>query len=512
MSDSIILGNALTKNLFSLRSTQRAFDKTSFRLATGKRVNTALDNPLNFFKSTAFGNRANILSRKLDDIALSLRTIQEADNGLEGIDRMLKLGKSIAQQRLTALQAIPGVQTADDFEPLSDQILASNPVSYFPMDEAAGATAVDAGSLGSNATYLNGPTLNQPPLYDSGSNSVLFNGINQGIHVPDSNQINTSAQSQRTVELVFNANTVAGRQVLYEEGGPTNAFSVYIDDGELYINGRDAGAWGPGIITAPVEAGKTYHVAFTFDFTGENRFRGYLNGQAIGQLTTNAIFPSHSNDIGIGFMNNATWFHDGPQNGEDHYFNGYISDVAIYNDRLSDTTLLNHANSVLNIQAIDRDPEFEVVMDQINLMAKDSVYKGINLLMGNDLYTEVNEDGTSSIQTTGKLMTSEGLNIQRDGFSDEIALTRIIDSLEDAIRQVRAFRKHLAIDVNMLTTREEFTIGTINSLKAGADDLTLADMNKEGANLLALETRTQLGQVSLSLASDSINNVLDLFA
>lgn len=512
MTSSISLGEGLRNNLFSVKSTQRAFNKTSYRLATGKRVNSAIDNPINFFKSTAFGQKATILNQKLEDIALSLRTIQEADTGAQGIDQMLKLAKSVASERLSELRAIPGIQTGPDLAPLSDQILAENSVSYYRLNENAGGSAANLGSLGNNATYQNGPALGSPGLYEGSEQSVAFNGTNQGVRVPDNAQINLTAHSQRTVELVFNANDTSGRQVLYEEGGTVNAFSIYIDDGQIYMNGRDAGAWGPVNISAPIQAGQSYHVAFTFDYTGENRFTGFLNGNPIGSVNTNAIFPAHSGDIGIGFMNNDSYFHDGPQSGNGYYFNGRISDVAIYNDRLSDDILANHAGSVIGDQPIDRDTEFELILDQIDRMAADSRYKGINLLQGNDLVTNVNNDGTSSIVTNGRFITSEGLKIQRDGFSDELELPKIISSIDNAIQQVRAFRRQIAIDSNLLTTREEFTIGTANTLKAGADDLTLADLNKEGANLLALDTRSQLGQISLALAGETTRNVLDLFA
>lgn len=511
MTSTIALGEGLRNNLFAAQSTQRAIDKTSFRLATGKEVNSAVDDPKNFFKSNAFGSRANILTRRLDDIALSIRTVEQANTGAQEIQELLKLAKSVANERLKDLQAIPGFQTTEDFAPLNEQILADNPIAYYRLNEGGGGTAADLGSIGANATYENGATLGSPQLYSDGASSAEFNGINQGVAVPDNNLINLTSQSQRTVELVFNANTTAGRQVLYEEGGNVNAFSIYIDDGELYINGRDAGAWGPGIITTPVNAGETYHVALTFDFTGENRFVGYLNGQPIGFTPTNAIFPPHSSDIGIGFMNRDTWFHDGPANGDGFYFNGRISDIAIYNDRLSDATLQNHANNVLGLERIDRDDEFEKVMDQIDLMARDSVYKGINLLMNNDLITRVNEDDTSTIITKGRFLDSEGLEIKRDGFNDEFKLSEIIQSVDKAIAEVRAFQRQVAIDFNLLTTREEFTIASANVLKAAKDDLTLADMNKESANLLALETRSQLGITSLSLAGESTRNVLDLF-
>ncbi|MFP4314429.1 MAG: hypothetical protein ACLFR0_08900, partial [Alphaproteobacteria bacterium] len=93
MTGPISLGEGLRNNLFTVKNTQRAFDQTSYRLSTGKRVNSAIDNPLNFFKSSAFGRRASVLNQRLEDIALSLRTIEQADKGLQGIDQMLKIAK-----------------------------------------------------------------------------------------------------------------------------------------------------------------------------------------------------------------------------------------------------------------------------------------------------------------------------------------------------------------------------------------------------------------------------------
>ena len=63
----------------------------------------------------------------------------------------------------------------------------------------------------------------------------------------------------------------------------------------------------------------------------------------------------------------------------------------------------------------------------------------------------------------------------------------------------------------MVQTRQDFTKATINTLKTGADNLTLADTNEEGANLLALQTRQSLSTTSLSLAAQASNNVLKLF-
>jgi flagellin-like hook-associated protein FlgL len=76
---------------------------------------------------------------------------------------------------------------------------------------------------------------------------------------------------------------------------------------------------------------------------------------------------------------------------------------------------------------------------------------------------------------------------------------------------VRSFGSTLANNLSIIQARRDFTESTINTLQAGADDLTVADQNEEGANLLALQTRQTLGVTSLSLASQSQQAVLRLF-
>jgi len=79
MSSDIVLTSALRTNLLSLQNTQRLIDTTQERLATGLKVNSALDNPQNFFAAQSLNNRASDLGRLLDGISQSIRTIEEAD-------------------------------------------------------------------------------------------------------------------------------------------------------------------------------------------------------------------------------------------------------------------------------------------------------------------------------------------------------------------------------------------------------------------------------------------------
>ena len=82
-----------------------------------------------------------------------------------------------------------------------------------------------------------------------------------------------------------------------------------------------------------------------------------------------------------------------------------------------------------------------------------------------------------------------------------------IDPLESKLHKATVVKFHISV----IQIRQDFTKSTINTLQVGSDDLTLADTNEEGANLLALQTRQQLSSTALSLASQTDQNVLRLF-
>jgi flagellin-like hook-associated protein FlgL len=83
--------------------------------------------------------------------------------------------------------------------------------------------------------------------------------------------------------------------------------------------------------------------------------------------------------------------------------------------------------------------------------------------------------------------------------------------IEKTISNVRAKALAFANNNDMLKIRLDFTKDYVNTLKEGSDKLTLADLNEEGANLLALQTRQQIGIQALSFAGQSEQAVLSLF-
>lgn len=154
---------------------------------------------------------------------------------------------------------------------------------------------------------------------------------------------------------------------------------------------------------------------------------------------------------------------------------------------------------------------YNKVLTEISATANDSSFNGVNLLKGNDLLTTFNEDGTSTLNTTGDDLTAIGLGLSVADFSTDALVQSASDELSSATQTVRNFGSLIATDLSLIQTRRDFTEQTVETLKAGSDDLTLADLNEEGANLLALQTRQQLGVTSLSLASQAQQGVLRLF-
>lgn len=166
--------------------------------------------------------------------------------------------------------------------------------------------------------------------------------------------------------------------------------------------------------------------------------------------------------------------------------------------------------------------QYDTLKKQIDTLASDSAYKGTNLLKGNDLTVNFNEDASSNLKVIAFTATSAGgLSLGAttaatdwttgDSTAQAALITASEGKMDGAITELRSQSKTLAGNLNIITTRQNFTDSMISTLQTGSDNLTLADMNKEGANMLALQTRQSLGTTALSLSSQAAQSVLKLF-
>src|SRR5882762_9846474 len=108
MSSSIVLSTSVRQNLLSLQSTASLLAETQGRLASGKRVNSALDNPVNFFTASGLDSRASDINNLLDSIGNGVQVLQAANTGITSLQKLVDTAKSIANQ---ALQTNVGYST-----------------------------------------------------------------------------------------------------------------------------------------------------------------------------------------------------------------------------------------------------------------------------------------------------------------------------------------------------------------------------------------------------------------
>jgi flagellin-like hook-associated protein FlgL len=190
---------------------------------------------------------------------------------------------------------------------------------------------------------------------------------------------------------------------------------------------------------------------------------------------------------------------------------------------------------------------FNTLMNQITQLASDSGYRGTNLLTSQNQTVEFGQKtGTSTLGINGFNATAAGLTIDTATVSSGASsgglgsvngtslggggmsatawnatgaaatqATVVIQSaatqLENAMNTLRTQSSKLSSNLSVVTTRQGFTSSMINELQTGADNLTLADMNEEGANMLMLQTQQNLGVTSLSMASQAAQAVMRLF-
>ena len=157
--------------------------------------------------------------------------------------------------------------------------------------------------------------------------------------------------------------------------------------------------------------------------------------------------------------------------------------------------------------------QFGQIKSQIDALAGDSGFNGINLIKGNNLTVTLNETGTSSVTITAVTYDAAGLGINNatNNWAAAADITAASTDLTAALTKLRSQAQAFGSSLSTVQIRQDFTKAMINTLQTGADSLTLADSNEEGANLLALQTRQQLSTTALSLASQASQAVLRLF-
>jgi flagellin-like hook-associated protein FlgL len=171
------------------------------------------------------------------------------------------------------------------------------------------------------------------------------------------------------------------------------------------------------------------------------------------------------------------------------------------------------AAGTLNTARSSLATQYDALRTQIDQLAGDSGYNGVNLLNGDGLKVVFNEKGTSSLSISGVTFNASGLGVaaSTNTFQTDKDIADALANINSALSTLRSQASTFGSSLSTVQTRQDFTKAMIGTLKTGADNLVLADSNEEGASLLALQTRQQLSSTALSLAAQADQNVLRLF-
>ncbi len=179
-------------------------------------------------------------------------------------------------------------------------------------------------------------------------------------------------------------------------------------------------------------------------------------------------------------------------------------------------------NSVVNGQSATRSTlqtNYNGLLTQINQLAGDSGYNGVNLLSGDNLTIDFNPTGTSSLTITGVTYNAAGLGLDavsgngnNTSFQDNSVLANTVAAINAAITDVQTTTETFGTNASTISTRQTFTNAAINTLQTGASNLVVADQNQESADLLTEQTQQQLEISALSIANQANQSVLKLFS
>lgn len=163
------------------------------------------------------------------------------------------------------------------------------------------------------------------------------------------------------------------------------------------------------------------------------------------------------------------------------------------------------------VDAETYEQKYNGILNQYDALINDCSYKSVNLLKKDNLKVVFNETGSSSVTVAGQDMSSSGIGLSLADWAEKEGILQSVRELSSALASLRSFSGELGNNYSIISNRQEFTENLINILEEGADALTLADMNEESASMLALKTRQQLALTSLSLASQSSQDILSVF-
>jgi flagellin len=269
---NIVLTAAVRQNLLSLQGTAELLATTQTRLATGKKVNSALDNPTNFFTAAGLDARASDISNLLDSIGNGVQVLQAADTGISSLQKLVDTAKSIANQ---ALQQPVGYSTKANIQftgtgvPSGPGVATSADITTSMLN---GGVFTFTNSAGTAVTITVGTS---PSAFNPVTKTAQVQSVAQLNQALADAGVNLSAIITGPNSLTFTSTNDGAGQVITGTAAPTAPTAL--DAINISANAAGGGAGGAVVAAVPDPASQTARATLVTQYN-----------QIITQLTTTA--------------------------------------------------------------------------------------------------------------------------------------------------------------------------------------------------------------------------------
>ncbi|MGY4751097.1 flagellin N-terminal helical domain-containing protein [Pannonibacter sp. Q-1] len=502
----ITLSAAVRQNLLTLQQTADFMSGVQNKLATGKKVNSALDNPNSFFTASGLNNRAKDLSNLLDDMGQVVQTMKAADQGITNITKLTETAKAKANQALQTQSQYERAQYAKQYNDLLKQIEDM---------------AKDSSYKGKNLLAGEGNNL-----------TAIFNEDNTSkLTVTAVDYTDTTLSTGLNLQDLAQAK--GGATSMQLEGGKAsatflNATGDALSSGSLLQDATGLAVGDVLQLRTASSGGGAGVTGFTNITIGANTTVQNLVDQINGVAGVRAEFDEKTGSLSI-TSNDDVFLHNTNASAATPAPSDLISVSAA--NFTSGSQLLKNSGSfnVEDILTLTDGNGYE--LGSLEVTDKTSVkdltdfikrFNGVNASFntGTGKLT-IESDVSLNLKSTNVNFAAsnftadtDGVNVVaavESGFATDEAINQTIDKLNNTLSLLRSQASEFGTNLSTVQIRQDYTKSMINTLQEGAGKLTLADTNEEGANLLALQTRQQLASTSLSFASQADQTVLSLF-
>ena len=598
MSD-ISLSKAVRSNLLALKGTADMMAVAQNRLATGNEVNSALDNPSNWFTAKGLSNRSSDLNALMDSMANGIQTLKAADNGLSAMTKTLESMQSTLRQArqdksfnteslslakidandpalgkltlsggaVTNAVDIDLVKTAKgDSNVATASFVAPAPAgkASYQVDSGMGSlnNAMASSTVNLTLKFGDGPVLPITIPAATRTTSELKTAIQDEIDASPAyaskiNFIETSTGRYKfeTVGNIDGDFVIGGTShdaMFGDSAGPTQyPLSVTGSNGshDLTINGKkikvdtSTGAdLDTAVASINTQLGDDRRFEAYRELGGKLAFRAIADDAGALQIggADARMFGTPTNGFVAGTNGDLTFARSVDElvtainahvdlagkvrasndNGKLRLENQSTADLVVEGKNATSGKLDGSTGtSTIKGNAVRTGlaAQFNELRDQLDKLADDASFNGVNLMRGDNLTITFNETGTSSIDIhteNSRAINASSLGVPTSLLTSQLDSDTTIDQLlgdmTAALNEVRTQASTFGSNLSIVQNRQDFTKAMIDTLETGAGNLTLADMNAEAAALLALQTRQQLSSNSLSLASQADQSVLQV--